>query len=86
MNGISLRESNPESRTDSSLTMRQLLHELQQPLTALQCVLELGMSGSRSRQEYRNYFRDALVQVRRVADIAVAMRDGAVLNGEEFFK
>jgi len=64
--------------------MSQALHDLCQPLTTLQCRLELaGIVGSDSA--YRDAVRLGLVECERLRDMAIAMRElvhGAMAEDE----
>ena len=72
--GATARRSQ-RSEEQRSRLMEDLFHALSQPLTSLRCQLELGLGGSRSAEEYRDYLTRALEQVERTAGLMVQLRD-----------
>jgi hypothetical protein len=64
------REIRPEPES-----LPELLHQLQQPLTALHCVLEMGLIKRRSSEEYRTLLQNALAETDRVLSVAAMIRD-----------
>jgi len=52
-----------------------LLHALNQPLTGLQCSLELASAGPRSAEQYRRTLQDALELVERVRILVETLRE-----------
>ena len=55
--------------------MQGLTHLLQQPLTARQRVLEIGLMGRKEPDEYRALLREALQEVERASGITAQIRD-----------
>jgi hypothetical protein len=53
----------------------QLLHGLNQPLTGLQCSLELALSGSHTAEQYLDCVRGGLELIERLRNLAAAMRE-----------
>jgi signal transduction histidine kinase len=54
-----------------------LLHALNQPLTALGCALELGLTGERTPEDYRRLLLQARRQAEQLNQIARALGDYA---------
>jgi signal transduction histidine kinase len=72
----------PEGRT----LIGYLLHALNQPLTGLQCSLELAVAGPRPAEQYVRTLREGLDLVSRVRILVEAIRevsDGKPSNAEE---
>ena len=61
-------------------TLSGLMHSLNQPLTALVCVLEIALTGERTVEDYRRLMREARTQVDRAARISSHLRDYAELS------
>jgi hypothetical protein len=57
------------------------MHQLQQPLTALECALEVGLLGLHNPEEYRALLRGALQEAARAAKIAAQIRDCIAESG-----
>jgi hypothetical protein len=57
--------------------LAQLLHELNQPLTGLQCSLELATAGSRTAEQYLRAIREGLELVGRMRALVEALREVA---------
>ena len=55
--------------------MQHLLHALNQPLTGLQCSLELAASGARSSEQYRAALREGLELTSRMRVLVEAIRE-----------
>jgi len=55
--------------------LAHLLHALNQPLTGLQCSLELALVGSRSAEEYARTMREALDLTGRMRVLVEALRE-----------
>ena len=51
----------------------ELLHAINQPITGLQCLLEIGMAAPRTAGEYVVLLRDALTLTERMAALSRAM-------------
>jgi K+-sensing histidine kinase KdpD len=63
--------------------MQHLLHALNQPLTGLQCSLELAASGPRSSEQYRATLREGLELVGRMRVLVEAVREIAAISPPE---
>src|ERR1700683_4169073 len=59
-----------------------LLHELNQPLTGLQCSLELATVGSRTPEEYINTLHQGLDLVARMRLLVETVREITVIEQE----
>jgi His Kinase A (phospho-acceptor) domain len=59
-----------------------LLHELNQPLTGLQCSLELATAGSRTAEQYVDAIRQGLDLVARMRMLVEAIREVADIEQE----
>jgi hypothetical protein len=55
--------------------LAQLLHALNQPLTGLQCSLELALAGRRTPEQYIDCVRGGLDLTERMRNLAAAMRE-----------
>lgn len=77
--GVSRPEETPRSATT---TMAYLLHALNQPLTGLQCSLELAAVGTRPAREYVQTLRDGLELVGRMRVLVEALRELSDLHRE----
>ena len=60
--------------------LAHLLHALNQPLTGLQCLLELAVAGPRSSERYLETLGDALELTRRMRILVEALRELADLQ------
>jgi len=79
---VSVREANRPARGP----MAHLLHALNQPLTGLQCAMEVALTDPRSADYYIRTLKDGLDLVARLRMLAEAMREVADLQaprGEE---
>jgi signal transduction histidine kinase len=65
-----------ESITSRS-TLAQLLHALNQPLTGLQCSMEVALAGTRTLEQYRQGLRDGLELTERMRTLVEAIREVA---------
>lgn len=65
----------PESRSERQALLADLFHALHQPLTTLQCALELAEHQPYSEDQYRNLVSDALEQVEQVAELVSGLRE-----------
>ena len=74
-----LRQFGPENTPGVVLPGRtplaQLLHALNQPLTGLQCSLELALIGPRSPEQYIRVLRDGLELTARMRSLVEAIRE-----------
>jgi signal transduction histidine kinase len=61
----------PKGRT----TLAHLLHALNQPLTGLQCSLELALSSQKRADQYMQTLRDGLDLTARMRDLVAAIRE-----------
>ncbi len=57
--------------------LAQLLHALNQPLTGLQCSMEVALAGSRTPEQYRQGLRDGLALTERMRALVEAIREVA---------
>jgi hypothetical protein len=57
--------------------MAQLLHALNQPLTGLQCSLEVALASPRTNQQYRQRLQDGLELTERMRELVEAIRETA---------
>jgi signal transduction histidine kinase len=55
--------------------LAQLLHALNQPLTGLQCSMEVALAGSRTPEQYRQGLRDGLALTERMRALVEAIRE-----------
>ena len=58
-----------------------LFHDLNQPLTALRCTLELSLHQERSAEQYREYLENALTQAGRIGVLLAGIRE--LLDAED---
>jgi signal transduction histidine kinase len=56
-------------------TLEHLLHALNQPLTGLQCSLELALSSPKRADQYMQTLRDGLALTARMRDLVAAIRE-----------
>jgi signal transduction histidine kinase len=77
---MTLAQSSSEAPSDFH-PMAILLHELNQPLTGLQCSLELATVGSRTAEQYLHALREGLDLVGRMRILVEALRE--VGNSEQ---
>ncbi len=63
--------------------MQHLLHALNQPLTGLQCSLELAASGPRTSEQYRATLREGLELTSRMRVLVEAIREIAATSPVE---
>ncbi len=68
-----------QSRARSPLG--QLLHALNQPLTGLQCSMEVALAAPRTVEQYRQGLRDGLELTSRMRSLVEAIRE--VVDGQE---
>jgi signal transduction histidine kinase len=81
-----------ETLPDNRSLLPMLLHALNQPLTGLQCSLELAASGSRRPEQYIRTLREGLVLASRMRILVEAIREvidarqqeAAAQTGESF--
>jgi C4-dicarboxylate-specific signal transduction histidine kinase len=66
-----VRTAVPKGRSPQA----HLLHALNQPLTGLQCSLELALAGPRSREQYIRTLREGLELTSRMRILVEAMRE-----------
>jgi hypothetical protein len=78
-----LEMSNGEEVASRFNPLPVLLHELNQPLTGLQCSLELATVGERTLEEYRSALRQGLDLVARMRMLVEAVREIADIEQEE---
>ncbi len=57
--------------------LAQLLHALNQPLTGLQCSMEVALAGSRTPEQYRQGLRDGLALTERMRALVETIREVA---------
>jgi signal transduction histidine kinase len=57
--------------------LAQLLHALNQPLTGLQCSMEVALAGTRTPEQYRQGLRDSLALTERMRALVEAIREVA---------
>lgn len=57
--------------------LAQLLHALNQPLTGLQCSMEVALAGTRTPEQYRQGLRDGLALTERMRALVEAIREVA---------
>jgi signal transduction histidine kinase len=55
--------------------LAQLLHALNQPLTGLQCSIEVALAGTRTPEQYRQGLRDGLALTERMRALVEAIRE-----------
>jgi signal transduction histidine kinase len=61
--------------------LAQLLHALNQPLTGLQCAMEVALAGPRTNEQYVQGLREGLEMTGRMRALVAAIRE--VADGEE---
>jgi signal transduction histidine kinase len=61
--------------------LEQLLHALNQPLTGLQCSMEVALAGVRTPEQYVQGLREGLVLTERMRALVEAIRE--VVDGDE---
>ena len=61
--------------------LAQLLHALNQPLTGLQCAMEVALGAPRSSEQYRQGLREGLELTARMRELVAAIRE--VVDGQE---
>jgi signal transduction histidine kinase len=61
--------------------LAQLLHALNQPLTGLQCSMEVALGATRSAEQYRQGLREGLELTARMRELVEAIRE--VVDGQE---
>jgi signal transduction histidine kinase len=61
--------------------LAQLLHALNQPLTGLQCSMEVALGATRSAEQYRQGLREGLELTARMRELVAAIRE--VVDGQE---
>src|SRR5579863_1535236 len=57
--------------------LARLLHALNQPLTGLQCSMEVALAGTRTPEQYRQGLRDGLALTERMRALVEAIREVA---------
>lgn len=70
-------EERGEEKQPEFNPLAQLLHELNQPLTGLQCSLELATAGTRTAEQYLRAIREGLELVGRMRALVEALREVA---------
>jgi hypothetical protein len=79
--GEGQREENAECGLDGATGGRsplaRLLHALNQPLTGLQCSMEVALAGARTPEQYRQGLRDGLELTGRMRALVEALREVA---------
>jgi hypothetical protein len=70
-----------DSRQEFS-PLAHLLHELNQPLTGLQCSLELASAGPRTAEQYLRAIREGLELIGRIRSLVEGLREVADLAQE----
>src|SRR5258708_36391313 len=71
-----------ESASKGRSPMEQLLHGLNQPLTGLQCSMEVALASPRSVEYYVQGLRDGLALTERMRTLVEAMREVAGAGAE----
>jgi two-component sensor histidine kinase len=75
-------ESTTATAADGRSPLAHLLHALNQPLTGLQCSLELGLIGSRTAEQYVRTLRDGVELTARMRVLVEAIRELAETEQE----
>ncbi len=60
--------------------LEQLLHALNQPLTGLQCSMEVALAGPRTREQYVQGLREGLALTERMRTLVEALREVAEIE------
>lgn len=68
-------ESSPPADMIGRSPLGQLLHALNQPLTGLQCAMEVALAGSRTVEQYRQGLREGLELTERMRALVEAIRE-----------
>ncbi len=68
---------------ESRRPLAQLLHALNQPLTGLQCSMEVALAGPRTPQQYLQGLREGLELTGRMRELVHAIREVTDLQAEE---
>jgi len=75
MSGAGVQLARDEAALNGRTPLAHLLHALNQPLTGLQCSLELALGGPRSAEEYARTMREALDLTGRMRVLVEALRE-----------
>jgi hypothetical protein len=84
---IAIREARPQpdgastAKPGMQSPLAQLLHALNQPLTGLQCAMEVALAGPRTKEQYVQGLREGLAMTGRMRALVGAIRE--VADGEE---
>lgn len=63
--------------------LAELIHALNQPLTGLQCSMEVALASPRTNEQYAQGLRDGLVLTERMRELVQAIREVADLQGDD---
>ncbi len=77
----SLQNAGGLAKTFGGSPMEQLLHALNQPLTGLQCSMEVALAGVRTPEQYVQGLREGLELMERMRALVEALRE--VVDGEK---
>jgi hypothetical protein len=69
------------AKVETRSPLAQLLHALNQPLTGLQCSMEVALAGPRTPEQYVHGLREGLELTERMRALVEAIRE--VVDGEE---
>jgi len=75
-----VKDAGPVEKAAGRSPLTQLLHALNQPLTGLQCSMEVALTAPRSPEQYVQGLRDGLVLTGRLRALVEALRE--VVDGE----
>jgi signal transduction histidine kinase len=70
-------------RAEKKSPLAQLLHALNQPLTGLQCSMEVALAIPRTPEQYASGLREGLVLTERMRALVEAMREVAEIEEEK---
>lgn len=73
-------------KTARRSAMGQLLHALNQPLTGLQCSMEVALASPRTAEQYTRGLREGLALTERMRALVEAMREVADIEEEKTVK
>jgi len=71
------RNETAREKTARRSPLEQLLHALNQPLTGLQCSMEVALAGPRTREQYVQGLREGLALTERMRALVEALREVA---------
>jgi signal transduction histidine kinase len=76
-------KARPLAKTEARSPLAQLLHALNQPLTGLQCSMEVALAGPRTPEQYVRGLREGLELTERMRVLVGAIREVADVEGEK---